>query len=38
MIISEIVYGLGGECMPCDESHDHPLNNIIEVKYDESNK
>jgi hypothetical protein len=24
------VYGLGGFCENCDESHDHPLNNIIE--------
>jgi hypothetical protein len=28
------VYGLGGWCENCDPSHDHPLNNIIEVSYD----
>jgi hypothetical protein len=37
MNIIEIVYGLGGHCEKCDASHDHPLNNVIEVKYDESN-
>jgi hypothetical protein len=26
----EIVYGLGGFCVNCNKSHDHPLNNIIE--------
>jgi hypothetical protein len=26
-----ILYGLGGLCEPCDETHDHPLNNIIEI-------
>ncbi len=36
MNIIEIVYGIGGHCENCDESHDHPLNNVIEVKYDES--
>lgn len=25
-----ILYGLGGLCEPCDEAHDHPLNNLIE--------
>lgn len=25
-----IVYGLGGFCVDCDPSHDHPLHNIIE--------
>lgn len=24
-------YGIGGYCADCDSSHDHPLNNIIEV-------
>jgi hypothetical protein len=27
----ETIYGLGGFCENCDETHDHPLNNIIEV-------
>ena len=27
-----VLYGLGGLCDPCDETHDHPLNNLIEVK------
>jgi hypothetical protein len=25
------VYGIGGWCKNCDEAHDHPLNNIIEM-------
>lgn len=25
-----IVYGLGGECSPCDPTHDHPPHNIVE--------
>lgn len=25
-----ITYGLGGYCQNCDETHDHPLHNIIE--------
>jgi hypothetical protein len=28
--MSETIYGLGGFCENCDETHDHPLNNIIE--------
>jgi hypothetical protein len=24
-----ITYGIGGWCENCDETHDHPLNNII---------
>jgi hypothetical protein len=28
---SIITYGLGGYCENCDESHDHPLNNLIEI-------
>ena len=24
------LYGLGGYCIDCNPSHDHPLNNIIE--------
>jgi hypothetical protein len=24
-----VVYGIGGWCENCDETHDHPLNNII---------
>lgn len=27
----EVVYGLGGACLECDEAHDHPLNNIVEI-------
>jgi len=26
------IYGLGGWCENCDETHDHPLNNIIAVE------
>lgn len=26
-----VTYGLGGYCAECDPSHDHPLNNLIEV-------
>jgi hypothetical protein len=26
-----VVFGLGGYCENCDPSHDHPLNNIVEV-------
>ena len=26
-----VTFGLGGYCENCDETHDHPLNNIIEV-------
>lgn len=25
------IYGFGGYCENCDPSHDHPLNNILEV-------
>jgi len=32
------LYGLGGYCAECDDSHDHPLNNIIEVREYESNE
>jgi hypothetical protein len=28
---SIITYGLGGYCENCDESHDHPLNNLVEI-------
>jgi len=24
-------YGLGGHCENCENSHSHPLNNIIEI-------
>ena len=24
-------YGLGGYCADCDETHNHPLHNLIEV-------
>lgn len=27
----QITFGLGGYCENCDPSHDHPLNNIVEV-------
>lgn len=26
-----ITYGLGGYCLDCNESHDHPLHNIVEL-------
>lgn len=26
-----VTYGLGGYCEDCNESHDHPLHNIVEV-------
>lgn len=30
--MSQIVtFGLGGFCENCDESHDHPLHNIVEI-------
>jgi hypothetical protein len=25
-----IVYGIGGFCEDCDNTHDHPLNNVVE--------
>ena len=25
-------YGLGGYCIDCNPSHDHPLNNIISIE------
>lgn len=25
-----IVYGIGGFCEDCDNTHNHPLNNIVE--------
>ena len=25
----EITYGFGGYCENCDETHDHPLHNLI---------
>jgi hypothetical protein len=31
MKIIEVVFGLGGFCENCDETHDHPLHNIVEV-------
>lgn len=27
---TNITYGFGGFCADCDETHDHPLHNIIE--------
>jgi hypothetical protein len=35
-MIKEVVYGVGGHCNNCNESHDHPLNNIIEENEIES--
>jgi hypothetical protein len=29
--MQKIVYGFGGHCDDCDETHDHPLNNIVEI-------
>jgi hypothetical protein len=26
-----ITFGLGGYCADCNDSHDHPINNIIEI-------
>ncbi|MGA1381401.1 MAG: hypothetical protein ACO30N_07600 [Schleiferiaceae bacterium] len=26
-----VTFGLGGYCENCDETHDHPLHNIISV-------
>lgn len=26
-----VVYGLGGYCENCDETHTHPLHNIVEI-------
>lgn len=26
-----VTYGLGGYCEDCDESHDHPPHNIVEI-------
>lgn len=26
-----VTFGLGGYCDNCDSSHDHPLNNIVEI-------
>jgi hypothetical protein len=31
MRIIEVVFGLGGFCENCDATHDHPLNNIVEI-------
>lgn len=27
----EVVFGEGGYCENCDPTHDHPLNNIVEI-------
>lgn len=27
-----ITYGVGGHCEDCNESHDHPLHNIVSVE------
>ena len=27
----EVVFGLGGYCENCDETHEHPLHNIVEI-------
>jgi hypothetical protein len=26
-----VTFGLGGFCEYCDATHDHPLNNIVEI-------
>ena len=26
-----VTFGLGGFCENCDATHDHPLNNIVEI-------
>lgn len=26
-----VTFGLGGFCENCDESHDHPLHNVVDV-------
>ena len=26
-----VTFGIGGYCADCDETHDHPLNNIVEI-------
>lgn len=26
-----VTFGLGGFCENCDETHDHPLHNIVEI-------
>jgi hypothetical protein len=26
-----VTFGLGGYCENCDETHDHPLHNIVET-------
>lgn len=26
-----VVFGIGGYCENCDETHNHPLNNIVEI-------
>ena len=27
----KITFGFGGYCENCDETHDHPLHNIVEI-------
>lgn len=34
--MATIVYGLGGHCFDCNNEHDHPMNNILEIIEDES--
>lgn len=29
-MVMHTIYGFGGFCESCDETHDHPLHNIIE--------
>jgi hypothetical protein len=26
-----VTFGLGGYCENCDETHDHPVHNIVEI-------
>lgn len=30
-----VTFGFGGYCENCDQSHDHPLHNIVEVLEEE---
>ena len=29
---TNVIYGEGGWCQECDSTHDHPLNNILEIE------
>lgn len=30
-MIRIVTFGLGGYCENCDETHSHPMNNIVEI-------